>query len=198
MAGKITHALIFIFMATLVTASIVNIEPNDNAKLALQLPVMILAGLYVGVLFVLYVLPTITDKATSAVLSSNERVKHEPLQDAQAAHARGDYEAAIEIYRSIAENEPLNRLPWVEIAKIEHDQLKDPEASIHTLRSALEEHEWPADDTAFFMVRMADIELEDMENPEKYAAILNEIVEIFPETRHSANAIHKLKEMDHL
>ena len=52
-------------MATIVIASVVNVDPNDTAKLALQLPVMLLAGLYVGFLFVLYsCLPSPTRQPT--------------------------------------------------------------------------------------------------------------------------------------
>jgi len=200
MTGKtIAHLVLFLIVAGIVTATFVNVDPDDSARVATQLPVLMLAGLYLGIMFVSYVLPVLTQKATGAVLGSNERVERDPMRDAQAARARGDYEGAIDIYRKIIESDqdPLNRTPWVEIAKIEYDQLKDPEAAIATLSTALEEQEWPADDTAFFMVRMADIQLEDMEDPEQSAAILNEIIEMFPETRYSANATHKLKEMGH-
>ena len=198
MTGKlIAHVVLFLIVAGMVTATFVNFDPEDGTQTATQLPVLMLAGLYLGVMFVNYVLPILTQKATGAVLGSNERIERDPMRDAQAAHARGDYEDAIDIYREIIESEKdsFNRLPWVEIAKIERDQLKDPEAAIDTLSDALEEQEWPADDAAFFMVRMADIELEDMKSPEQCTAILNEIIEMFPGTRHSANATHKLKEI---
>jgi tetratricopeptide (TPR) repeat protein len=154
-----------------------------------------LAGVYVGVLFVLYILPAITDKATSAVLDSNELVETDPLHDARAAYARGDYEEAMEVYRNVAEDDPYNRLPWVEIAKIQHDNLDDPEASLETLRTALESHEWAVNDAAFFMGRLAEIYNEDMDDPESCVVILEQMVELFPETRHSANATHRLREM---
>ena len=50
------------------------------------------------------------------------------------------------------------------IVKIQHDNLEDPEASIATLREALESHEWPINDAAYFMGRLAEIYYEDMED----------------------------------
>jgi len=196
MNGKIIHAIIFLIIATLVMMILANADPDDPAKLANQLPVLILAGLYVGILFVMYILPALTDKATMAVLASNEQVERDPLRDAQAAMARGDYEDAIELYRDIAEDDPSNRLPWVEIAKIQHDQLENPVLAIHTMRTALEDHEWPDEDTVFFMTRIADIQFKDLEEPKESADTLKQIIELFPDTPHSAGATHKLREID--
>ncbi len=94
-----------------------------------------------------------------------------------------------------AETDPYNRLPWVEIAKIQHANLENPGAALETLRSALESHEWPVNDAAYFMGRIAEIYLEDMEDTASCITILNQMVELFPETRHSANATHKLREL---
>ena len=180
MLRKIFHVIAFLIIAALVISAVANNDPDDASKQAAQLPVLLLAGLYVGFMFVMYILPALTDKATNAVLSSNETTAREPIHKAQAAYARGEYIEAITLYRAIAMEEPDNRLPWVEIAKIQHDQLEDPEISMNTLRTALEEHEWPADDTAFFMGRIADIQLNSMNDKEACIAILNKSSKPFP------------------
>ncbi len=195
MTKWVVHSIIFIIIAAIVASTFIGGGDDDDAKAVSQLPALMLAGVYVGVLFVLYILPAITDKATSAVLDSNELVETDPLHDARAAYARGDYQEAMDVYREVADDEPYNRLPWVEIAKIQHDNLEDPEASIETLRTALESHEWPVNDAAYFMGRLAELYNEDMEDRESCVTILNQMIEIFPETRHSANATHKLREM---
>lgn len=189
------HGIIFIVIASIVASTFIGVDAEDDSKVVSQLPALMLAGVYVGVLFVLYILPAITDKATSAVLDSNELVETDPLHDARAAYARGDYEEAMEVYRSVTEKDPYNRLPWVEIAKIQHDNLEDPQASVDTLRTALESHEWPVNDAAFFMGRLAEIYLDDLDDRESCVVILNQMIELFPETRHSANATHRLREM---
>lgn len=195
MAKKITHVIIFLIVAGVVAAVFFNTDSDDDTSAVMQLPALMLAGVYVGVMFVIYVLPAITDKATTAVLDSGELVERDPLHDARAAYARGDYEEAMEVYRRVADEDPYNRLPWVEISKIQHDNLEDPESSIATLRLALESHEWPINDAAYFMGRLSDIYLEDIHDQDACVAILNQMIEIFPETRHSANATHKLNEI---
>lgn len=195
MTKWIVHIVIFVIVAGVVTAAFTNSDGDADAKAVSQLPALLLAGVYLGILFVLYILPAITDKATSAVLDSNELVETDPLHDARAAYARGDYEEAMGVYLSVTDTDPYNRLPWVEIAKIQHDNLEDPESSVQTLRNALESHEWPVNDAAYFMGRIAEIYEEDLEDHEACVSILNQMIELFPETRHAANATHKLREM---
>ncbi len=195
MTKWIVHGIIFLFVAGILAATFMTTNSSDDSSAVAQLPALLLAGIYAGVLFVMYILPTITDKATAAVLDSNELIETDALHDARAAHARGDYEEAMEVYRSVVDDDPYNRLPWVEIAKIQHDNLEDPEAALLTLRTALESREWPVNDAAYFMGRLSDIYLVDFDDRESAITILNQMIEIFPETRHAANATHKLREI---
>lgn len=195
MSKKIVHVIIFLIVAGVVITTFSNTDSKDDTSAVMQLPALMLAGVYVGIMFVLYVLPTITDKATSAVLDSGELVEKDPLHDARAAYARGDYQVAMEVYRNFSSEDPYNRLPWVEIAKIQHDNLEDPEASVATLREALESHEWPINDAAYFMGRLSEIYLDDLGDQEACVTILNQMIELFPETRHFANATHKLNDI---
>ncbi|MCP5538231.1 MAG: tetratricopeptide repeat protein [Akkermansiaceae bacterium] len=195
MTKWIVHSVIFLAVAGILFAVFTNNEADPDANAVAQLPALLLAGIYLGVLFVIYVLPAVTHKATSAVLDSNELVETDPLHGARAAYARGDYEEAIEVYRSVADDDPYNRLPWVEIAKIQHDNLEEPATALNTLRTALESHEWPVNDAAYFMGRLAEIYLDDMDDRDSCVTILNQMIELFPETRHAANATHRLREM---
>ena len=195
MLRKIIHAIVFVAIASLVISVLVNNDPDDASKQAAQLPALLIAALYIGFMFVMYLLPAITNKATNAVLASNETVARAPIQYAQAAYARGEYIEAISLYRAIAVDEPDNRLPWVEIAKIQNDQLEDPEVAINTLKTALEDKEWPADDAAFFMGRIAEIYLEQLDDKETCSAILEQIIATFPDSKYSASAHHRLNEL---
>jgi tetratricopeptide (TPR) repeat protein len=151
------------------------------------------AGL-VGVIVVLDVLPTVAHKFTHAVYDSGEEVQEDPMHDARALLAQGEYEQAVAAFRDAASGDPLNRLPYVEIAKIQRDYLHDPRAAIATLRGAIEGQEWQFNDAAFLMFRLAEIYDESLGDRTSAAAILQQIVDQFPETRHSANARHKLHE----
>ena len=196
MTGKIIHSIVFLIVVGIVTSTLINSDPEDPAKLASQLPALLLAGLYFGFIFVVYILPGITDKATTAVLASNETGARDPMYKAQAAVARGEYIEAITLYRALAMAEPENRLPWVEIAKIQLDKLEDAETAINTLQTALEDNEWPADDAAFFMSRIAEIRLDEFHDKETCMAILEQIVETFPNSQYSARATHRLNEIE--
>lgn len=151
------------------------------------------AGL-VGVLFVTLLLPIIAHRFTHAVYDSGAMVDKDPLHDAHSLVAQGDYEGAIEAFKVAAAKEPYNRLPWVEISKIQRTNLEDSEAAIATLRGALENHEWQVNDAAYLLFRLAELYDEDRHDRGTAASIMQQVIDEFPETRHSANARHKLHE----
>ena len=151
------------------------------------------AGL-VGMLFVFQILPAIAHRFTHAIYDSAEMVERDVMHDARSLLAQGDYQGAIEAFRMAAAAEPLNRLPWVEIAKIQKDNLEDPNAAIETIRHALESQAWQVNDAAYFMFRLAEMYDETLGDRNAAVAIFQQVIEAFPETRHSANARHKLHE----
>ena len=151
------------------------------------------AGL-IGIVVVVHVLPMLAHRVTHAVYDSGEEVEADPMHDARAKVAQGDWEGAIECFRQAAAVDPLNRLPWVEIAKIQLEQLEDPQASVQTLRQAIEGQEWQENDAAYLMFRLAGIYDENLGDRASAATTMQQVMEQFPETRHSANARHKLHE----
>jgi len=151
------------------------------------------AGL-VGVVFVIDVLPAIAHRFTHAVYDSAEMVEEDVMHDARAKLAQGDYEGAVGAFRDAAAQDPLNRLPYVEIAKIQREQLHDSQGAIATLRGAIEGQEWEVSDAAFLMFRLAEVYDEDLSDRMSAASLLQQVIDQFPETRHSANARHKLHE----
>lgn len=151
------------------------------------------AGL-VGILFVLQVLPAMAQRVTHAVYDSAEMMEHDVMHDARSLLAQGDYEGAIAAFQQAAANDPLNRLPWVEIAKIYKDNLGNPAAAIQTIRHALESQAWQVDDAAYFLFRLAELYDEVEGDRASAVALMEQVVAQFPDTRHSANAGHKLRE----
>lgn len=151
------------------------------------------AGL-LGTVFVVHVLPAIVQRATHAVYDSSEMVEQDPMHDARSLMAQGAYAEAIEACRAAAALQPGNRLPWVEMVKIYKDHLHQPEAAIQTLREALEQHEWQVNDAAYLLFRLAELYNECLGDRDAAAAIMQQVVDQFPGTRHSANARHQLSE----
>ncbi len=155
--------------------------------------VFLTAGLF-GVFFVLQVLPAFAQRITHAVYDSAEMMEHDVMHDARSLMAQGDYYGAIEAFRQAAANDPMNRLPWVEIAKIQKENLKDAPAAIQTIRHALESQEWELNDAAYFMFRLAELYDEVEGDRASAVAIMQQVVDQFPKTRHAANANFKLHE----
>ena len=151
------------------------------------------AGL-VGIVFAVDILPAIAHRFTHAVYDSGEEVEEDVMHDARAKLAQGDYEGAIGAFRDAAAADPMNRIPYIEIAKIQREHLHDPKAAVATLREAIEGQEWNTNDAAFLMFRLAEVYEENMHDRMSAVTIMEQVVEQFPETRHSANARHKLHE----
>ena len=154
--------------------------------------------LVLGILFVTVVLPNLGDRIGDFFYSAPEKSEPDAYSKAAAKVTQGDYPGAIEAYQAIADEEPDNRFPIVEIAKIQHDNLGDIDAAIHTLENAVDGKEWNIDDAAFIIFRLHDIHLYDKENPVRARQLLEMVVAKFPDTRHSANAHHKLNELNAL
>ncbi len=147
----------------------------------------------VGILFVIFVLPAIAHRVTHAVYDSGEEVENDPLHEARSLIAQGEYEGAIEALKVAAAADPTNRYPWVEIAKLQKNHLENTPAAIQTIRDAVQSQDWEIDDAAFLMFRLSELYHES--GDENSAAVtLRQVIEQFPETRHSANARHKLNE----
>lgn len=171
-----------------------DLESKRNEKTFSGILLAFLTAGLAGIVFVIHVLPAIAHRMTHAVYDSAEMVEKDPMHDARAKVAQGDYEGAVEAFREAAKADQLNRLPWVEIAKIQREQLEDPAAAIQTLRHAIENQEWQVNDAAYLMFRLAELYNEDMQDRQSAATIMQQVIDQFPETRHSANARHKMHE----
>ncbi len=198
MTKWIINIIVFIFVAGILIVSLASTDSDDDARALYMLPAIIITTVYLGAMFIIYILPAITNKATHALYGSNEEIEHDPLRDARAAHARGDYDEAIAVYLSVTNEDPENSIPWIKIAKIQHDKLDDPDAAIFTLHNALKSQVWEMDDAAHFMKRLSEIYIEDKDDLESGVKILHQITETYPETRHSTNAMQVLREMGEL
>lgn len=169
-------------------------KADGKVMMAVALP-MLLTMAYAGFLTVVYVMPAVVDRFTQEVLGSSEEVEDDPLREARAALAQGDYAEAISLFYDAYQTTPDDRFPIVEIARIQREKLGDSLAAVTTLKEALESKDWRENDAAFFMFRIAEIFEHDLDNKEGAINILQQVCEEFPETRNSANATHKLREL---
>lgn len=171
-----------------------NIEGREGQKIFTGILLAFLTAGLIGIVFVIHVLPMIAQRFTHAVYDSAEMVEQDAMHHARAKVAQGDWEGAIEEFRAAAAEDPLNRVPYVEISKIQLDHLEDPQAAVQTLRHAIEDQEWQENDAAYLMFRLAEVYEVKLNDHDSAGLIMNQVVEQFPESRHSANARHKLRE----
>lgn len=170
------------------------LQTHENSRLIQCILLGLVTAVVLGVVFVIDVLPVMADKMSHAVYDSAETVEPDAMHDARAKVAQGDYEGAIESFKVAAQADPFNRMPWVEIAKIYRENLDNPAAALATLRTALEGQEWQINDAAYLMFRVAELYDEDLQDRTSATSILLQVTEQFPNTRHSANARHRLHE----
>lgn len=170
------------------------LESKEGEKTFEGILLTFLSAGVVGIVFVVYLLPFLAQRVTHAVYDSGETMERDVMHSARSLLAQGNYEDAITAFKQAAAADPLNRLPWVEIAKIQKDNMEDPAAAIQTIRYALESQEWEVNDAAYFLFRLAELYDQVEGDRVTAAAIMQQVVDQFPGTRHSANATHKLDE----
>lgn len=169
-----------------------------NAGDGMKLVFVILMGLGGGLLAVKYFIPWIGDVMGEAVFSSGEKVEQDDMTKAAACIAKGDYEGAIKHYEKMLDDKPDDPFPVAEIAKVYAERLRNPQAALKVLEEHLQSKEWPVDDAAFIMFRIADLHLTHRHDFETARDMLEQIIGNFPNTRHSANAHHKTSEIEQM
>lgn len=78
---------------------------------------------------------------------------------------------------------------------LQRERLNDPAAALATLDQALERGNWRENDETFFIFRKIDIFENDIKQHDQAVSLLRDVIDRFPQTRHSANAMHKLHEL---
>lgn len=169
-------------------------DAGDGIKLVF----VILMGLAGGLLAVKYLIPWLGDMMGEAMFSSGEKVEQDHMTKAAARIAQGDYPGAIEQYESMLREKPDDPFPVAEIAKMHAERLHDPQAALKVLEEHLQSKDWPVDDAAFIMFRIADLHLTHRHDFETARDMLEQIIGNFPNTRHSANAHHRMSELEQL
>jgi tetratricopeptide (TPR) repeat protein len=170
-------------------------DASDEAQFS-KLFVTLFAGFYLGMLGVFYVLPGISQKAAQSMFSdSNQKSDHSLLHKARALMAQGDYESAVIAFRRALIKDPSNRMGWTEMAKLYAERLEQPQLAAACLREACDEHEWEEEDASFLLFRLSEWQVDECDDREAGAETLKEIVEKFPDSRHSANAIQQLRQL---
>jgi hypothetical protein len=81
------------------------------------------------------------------------------------------------------------------VAKICCEHLDDAPGAAELLEQALQ-REWAPDDAAFLSARLVDVYWKHQHDARGARALLLQIIEAMPGTRHAANAEHRLREIE--
>ena len=194
MLRAITLGTIGVGIAVFVNHVYETATPDD---IFFSLTVSVLAGLYAGLLFLIFILPLVSDVLAKLVYQGGGTISdfEDPMREARSLLAKGNYVGAVGELRQVVMSDPDNRLAWAEMAKVQLEHLSDPEGSAGTLAEAVESHPWKMNDAAFLMFRLAEVKLESLEDRAGAVLILEQVSELFPDSKHSANATHKLREL---
>ena len=183
-------------IALIILGVIIGWQAIDKENPGMQLIYMIVVGVIGGLLGVKYIIPWLGDVLGTFFFSSGEQVVMDDSMKAVAKLAQGDYAGAIAEYEKISKDKPDDTFPVSEIAKIYSEKLDDPSRALAFLQERLEAKEWEQDAAAFLMFRMAEIQTEKLKDYQAAHDLLEEVIANFPNTRHSANARHKLNEVE--
>lgn len=170
-------------------------EGVGTAGVVYKLLSCLVIAVIVGIYFVVVILPKLGDAVGTVMYSSGEEVAPDESMKAAAKMAQGDYQGAITEYQKMLQEKPDDPFPVSEIAKIRAEKLDDPSGAVTFLQGHLEAREWTEDNAAFLMFRISDIHVAQ-EDFEAAKDILEQVVGNFPGTRHSANAKHKINELE--
>ena len=170
-------------------------EKPDYSTIIVHFVVILAAAIAVGAMFALSVLPAAADKVGSFLFNPDQEIEKPPHAKAMAKMAQGDYHGAIHEYRKVYEKDPFDTLALSEIAHIYCDKLKQCEHAAAVLEDALE-REWPPEEGAFLGARLADVYWNHQNDALRARAVLIQIAENLPDSKHAANAQHKLREID--
>lgn len=153
------------------------------------------AAIIAGLLVVTWLVPMFGEAVGTSAFGSGEEALPDPYLKARGKVAIGDYEGAISFFEQAAAENPEDRRAYSDIINLCVDKLRDPARAVQVAEKALEK-EWSDDDQAYFLFKLADLHGEHGEGQDRVVQILQDVIQRFPESRHSANAIHRLREID--
>ena len=198
---KVTRVLFIlglIWLEFILYKNVVHIRDSDNpdnTKLMVLFVSIIFVAIIIGVITALIIIPSIGEMIGNFFYNPNQEIEKNAHSDAMAKIAQGDYEGAIGEYRKNLEENPEDMHALSEIIHLYCDKLHDHDAAERFLEDALQK-EWPPEQGAFIASRLVDVYWNHKRDAARAKHVLEQITETMPNTRHSANAVHRLHEIE--
>jgi tetratricopeptide (TPR) repeat protein len=172
-----------------------NSPDGDDTKVIVLFLAIIFLAIVIGGIVAIAIIPAIGETVGNFFFNPNQQIEKSPHSDALAKIAQGDYEGAIGEYRkNLAEN-PDDMHALSEIIHLYCDKLHDHDAAEQFLEESLK-NEWPPEQGAFLASRLVDVYWNHKHDAARARHVLMQIAETMPDTKHAANAVHRLHEID--
>jgi len=166
----------------------------DPTKVMTLFLSLIALGIAAGVMFAFSVLPLIGEQIGAFFYAPGQESEKSPHAPALACVARGDLEGAVAAYRAVLDGHPTDTHAISEATRLLCDKLERPADAAALLEEQLQK-EWGMEDLAFLVNRLVDVSWNHLRDFSRASELLQQLVEAMPETRHSANATHRLRDI---
>lgn len=175
------------------------IAPDDPAydptRIVLYFLGIIALGIGVGVVIATTILPDIGDRIGSFFYDSGEKLEKDPHKEAVSLVNQGDYVAAIRAYQKIVDKNPDDVHALSEVVRLQCEKLQLYDDAVEYLEQFLDK-DMPPERTAFLAERLVDVHWLYKRDAETAISLLRQIIEVLPETKYSANAFHRIHDIE--
>lgn len=172
-------------------------EDADQTQVILLFGGVTVLAIVIGSITALSLLPALGESLANMFYGPNVEIEKDPHSVAVAKSAQGDFEGAIDAYMDIFEANPSDVMALSEVIHIYCDRLHDYEQAAKVLEEALQE-EYPVENSAFLCNRLVDVYWLYQHDALKARQLLIQIAENMPDTKHAANAQHRLQQINHM
>lgn len=169
---------------------------SDPSKMVFYYLGIVGLGLVIGCVVAWSLLPAIGDQVGSYFYNPATEIEKNPHQKAMAKMAGGDFQGAVDEYARVLEKDPADTHAISEMVRIYCDKLHQPEPAAALLEQVIGQEHWSNDQLAFLGERLVDVYWLHQGDALRARAILLQLAEQMPETKHAANALHRLHEID--
>jgi len=169
---------------------------SDPSKMVFYYLGIVGLGVVIGIMVATSLLPVLGDLVGGYFYNPATEVEKNPHQKALAKMANGEFQEAAVEYNRVLEKNPTDTLAISEIVRIYCDKLHQPEPAAALLEQSLAQEHWTNDQVAFLGERLVDVYWLHEHDATRARAILLQLAELMPETKHAANALHRLHEID--
>ena len=170
-------------------------DTPDPSRVAIVFVLIILVALAIGGMIALSLAPALGEKIGGFFFNPDGKIEKDVRSKALAAITRGEYETAIREFEKVLAHDPLDTISIHEIVQLLAVKLEQPIQAAEFLELRLQQ-EWPPEHTAFLASRLVDIYWTHLHDAERARAVLLQIVEAMPDSRHAANARRRLSEIE--